>query len=576
MNMLEKIEKSTTIGNNIISGINGVVSFIGVTVMGLIATVTGFITKNIIVFHIIAILAVVLAVVFLVLKFAYSNKNKVKGTFAVSAFIFTEKDTKLLLFRDDNKNQDKDGNAFYVQPSITYKKRFQKRKGENLQTPYEVIFSYLTDKLYFEHLKPISNVPLKYEWREGKQKISTFLTDNEEKLYDNAKKKQTVEENMFNYRDNCISLSPLLSTVENNPDTLKDSKEPLHIDFYYAFQLMQINKDINKGLQSGKYKLVSRGELEELIVKQQVHGDLLAIYDILLYTVNKIKPRPQISINNCTFTCRRKTAYWRITEKCNCNCQYCFLDNRKTEDRSNVSEEVINKVIEIIEKQEVEKLVISGGEPLLVENLLYVVQRISNANVPNLKISICTNGLIEFTDFGKLAKEEKFEKFVVSVDAHNREIYGRYKKDIRNKSADYGKLLNFIRNAKKNNIRIAANVILSYSLKKYFNDYVKFINDERIEELSISILIGNNDNNKNLKMYIKKMSEILDFYNMILNEKVKEFDHLEKLDFIMPSCVFSNGECECIENKKLIYISQEGTMTIGCAERMAMHKEVRA
>ena len=331
MNMLEKIEKSTTIGNNIISGINGVVSFIGVTVMGLIATVTGFITKNIIVFHIIAILAVVLAVVFLVLKFAYSNKNKVKGTFAVSAFIFTEKDTKLLLFRDDNKNQDKDGNAFYVQPSITYKKRFQKRKGENLQTPYEVIFSYLTDKLYFEHLKPISNVPLKYEWREGKQKISTFLTDNEEKLYDNAKKKQTVEENMFNYRDNCISLSPLLSTVENNPDTLKDSKEPLHIDFYYAFQLMQINKDINKGMQSGKYKLVSRGELEELIVKQQVHGDLLAIYDILLYTVNKIKPRPQISINNCTFTCRRKTAYWRITEKCNCNCQYCFLDNRKTE-----------------------------------------------------------------------------------------------------------------------------------------------------------------------------------------------------------------------------------------------------
>lgn len=249
------------------------------------------------------IICLVIVIVILIILLLKSHSNKIEGTFAVSAFIFYGKDNKLLLRRSENKStNDRD---FYVQPSVFYRKKCKKKC--ELPTPYKKIYDYLRNNLaiYMEHLTPISNLPLEYDHQWVEQKLSNFISRNKEVLFPQYGLSD-VESAMRKYQNNEISLSPLLTIVEKNPDALKSSGEKFHIDFYFAFRLNEISPALKSELESGKFNLVSRVGLTTLLDNQETHGDLLAIYDILRYLDTKSKVHPKVQINNCTFSCRKK------------------------------------------------------------------------------------------------------------------------------------------------------------------------------------------------------------------------------------------------------------------------------
>ncbi len=540
-----------------------IIYFIAITV---IPNVLSFFTQN----AVAIIIVLILTIIFLICFILFCLTRSIKGTFAVSAFIFYGQDNQLLLHRSDNqlyKNRD-----FYVQPSIFYKKKRAKEEEEYLQTPYQKLLEYLNKELniYVEHLQLASLQPVNYDLPLGNQKLSDFLAKNKAFIaMDKDADMETVENNMRNYRNNEISLSPWLTIVEKNPETLKSSKEKLHIDFYYVFNLEHKNQTIEDSIKEGKFLFVSRKELRELIDKNQTHGDLLAVYDILVAVKSKMKPYPQISINNCTFTCKKKTAYWRITENCNCNCQYCFIEKNKIHGDIKISDTVVQKVIDIIENNNIEKLVISGGEPLLVENLTNIVKEISSANGGALKISICTNGLLDFVDFEKLSQIPQFQKFVVSLDGYDQSTYGKFKKLAKGgKSADIKKVNSFIARAREQKIRVAANVILSYDLKKGLDQYIQQLRELNVNELSISTLITNNEKNRRDKRYLNNASEVMNFYADIINYKMDTCSFLDKLDFIIPSCTCQGRNCGCGNMDNLMYISPNGDARRGCTEKM--------
>lgn len=551
-NVLEMIKNSKEI-----------IYFLIVTV---VPNVVSFLTKNMVTIIVVLIVTITLLIGFII----YSRMRNIKGTFAVSAFIFYGTDNQLLLHKSENelyKNRD-----FYVQPSTFYKKKRAKGEAEFLQTPYQKLQEYLNKELniYIEHLQLASLQPVNYDLPLGNQKLSDFLAKNRAFIaMDKDADMETVENNMRNYKNNEISLSPWLTIVEKNLETLKSSKEKLHIDYYYVFNLEQQNETIKEYIEEGKFLLTTRKELSELISKNQTHGDLLAIYDILVAVKSKMKPYPQISINNCTFTCKKKTAYWRITENCNCNCQYCFIEKSKTNGDIKVPDKVVQKVIDIIENNNIEKLVISGGEPLLVDNLTNIVKEVSSANGGALKISICTNGLLDFADFDKLSQIPQFQKFVVSLDGYDQSTYGKFKKLTKGgKSADIKKVKSFIARARAQKIRVAANVILSYDLKKGLDQYIQQLRELNVNELSISTLITNNEKNRRDKRYLSNTAEIMNFYADIINYKMDACSFLDKLDFIIPSCVCQGGNCGCGNMDNLMYISPNGEARRGCTEKM--------
>ncbi len=558
--------------NNILALIKNGWEVLTIVIVQLITAVVGFVTKNLVTSLICFAVCSAVATIIMTVLLIRERRGEVKGTFAVSAFIFYGKDNKLLLYKSKSKSTEEHG--FYVQPSVFYKKKRWDENEDELLTPYRKIHNYLNKvlTLYMEHLKPISYLPLEYEHQWLEQTLSNFITRNKEVLFPQYGLSD-VEKAMRKYRENEISLSPLLTIIEKNPDALKSSGEKFHIDFYYAFRLSENAGDLDAEIRNGKFKIVSRKELKDMLDEEQTHGDLLAIYDILRYLVTKVKEDPKVEISNCTFSCRKKTAYWRITECCNCNCNYCFIGREKQPGDVRVEEETIEKVIQIIENNDIEKLVISGGEPLLVSNLADVMERISEAGSNKLKISVCTNALSEFEDFQKISAIPQFEKFVVSIDGYDRATYGRYKRIKVNGSgkktspARLEKVIGFISKAQKSKINVAVNTIITKDLLDNTDNYIEFFNELGIEELSLSALISNNSKNRNIRNFIMETGQILNFYNMIVTDKIHKFNYLKKLDFIIPSCTYSSKECECLKKKKLFYISPEGNMTEGCMER---------
>lgn len=82
-------------------------------------------------------------------------------------------------------------------------------------------------------------------------------------------------------------------------------------------------------------------------------------------------------------------AHIRLTNKCNLNCQYCYTkDNSSTSD---MSDEEIDKLIELCNSNGVMNITWTGGEPLLRSKF---VDFIKKTNLYGINQTILTNGLL--------------------------------------------------------------------------------------------------------------------------------------------------------------------------------------
>jgi MoaA/NifB/PqqE/SkfB family radical SAM enzyme len=559
--MLQKIAIHVGVVVGIISGVITIFAFASD------AGIKEVLSGNIHMRYILAIILCITAVYFVV---SWYIKNKYyRGVFAVSALVFYKRD-KLLLIKSGKKNQNNED--FFVQPSEPYRKYFDKKYDDsnNLEKPFSKIFKFLTKadalNISVHSLNPISSIPLVFESIDN-QRLDGFFARNKNEL--NHDERQDVENIAPSYRDNEISISPTLTIIEKNPDTLNPKSEPYRIDFYYAFHLNVKGKDIVEKIDQGLCKFVSRDELAQLANNNQTHGDLLAIYDVLQYAINASKAYPTTKLRTCTFSGNKKTAYWRITENCNCKCSYCFnsmKDNKKQSGFTNVGDDIIKKVISHITDNEIEKLIITGGEPLLVSNLFGILEEISKAGLSGVKVSVCTNGLVDFQDFERLNQLGVFEKFVVSVDGYDQRTFSKYKKTLKNDTNSLNKLVSFIKKSKEHRVNVTVNTILTEELMNDTDKYIYFFkNILEIEELSISAVV-NNGSNRSMQGIVCKIEQILDFYNDIINGKLKDFNFLNTLDFIVPSCGHFRNVDICPSNKTVFFISPNGSSFGHCDE----------
>ncbi|MCM8818807.1 MAG: GTP 3',8-cyclase MoaA [Candidatus Omnitrophica bacterium] len=80
-----------------------------------------------------------------------------------------------------------------------------------------------------------------------------------------------------------------------------------------------------------------------------------------------------------------------ITDKCNFNCVYCSRKFNKVDRKEILSFEEIVKIIKILIPFGVEKIKITGGEPLIRKNLPFLIKKISQ--IESIKeVSLTTNG----------------------------------------------------------------------------------------------------------------------------------------------------------------------------------------
>ncbi|MCQ2979333.1 MAG: GTP 3',8-cyclase MoaA [Clostridia bacterium] len=126
--------------------------------------------------------------------------------------------------------------------------------------------------------------------------------------------------------------------------------------------------------------------------------------------VNKIKDRYDRVILSLRIS---------ITNRCNVNCIYCHHDGM-LDTRSEMTPDEIFHICKLAKKIGVEKIRLSGGEPLVRKDLVEIVKKVSTLDFKD--ISITTNGIF-LKDIAQELYDAGLNRLNVSLDTLDDETY---------------------------------------------------------------------------------------------------------------------------------------------------------
>ena len=102
-----------------------------------------------------------------------------------------------------------------------------------------------------------------------------------------------------------------------------------------------------------------------------------------------------MNVNDCCFNLSRNTpkVCWVLTDMCNLQCNYCAVKTQpNTKSCSSlVSPSIVDRVAAKCHQINAQKIILSGGEPLIISNIQDVIHSLV---MNNLGVSICTNGTL--------------------------------------------------------------------------------------------------------------------------------------------------------------------------------------
>lgn len=112
-----------------------------------------------------------------------------------------------------------------------------------------------------------------------------------------------------------------------------------------------------------------------------------------------------------------------VTDRCNLRCIYCnpLGDAGCTDGREILSTDEIVRVVRVCTQGGIRRVRLTGGEPLLREDLVGLVQRL--AGIPGVEdLSMTTNGVL-LASMAAGLKEAGLRRVNISLDAMDRNCY---------------------------------------------------------------------------------------------------------------------------------------------------------
>ncbi|NPA33046.1 MAG: radical SAM protein [Aquificae bacterium] len=111
---------------------------------------------------------------------------------------------------------------------------------------------------------------------------------------------------------------------------------------------------------------------------------------------------------------------WNLTNRCNLYCKHCYAWANRDKDELS-TKEALSLIDQLVESN-VKHAILSGGEPLLREDVYEIAKALRSAGI---KTSLSTNGLLINEENVKLIKES-FDYVGISVDG-TREVHDRFR-----------------------------------------------------------------------------------------------------------------------------------------------------
>lgn len=157
---------------------------------------------------------------------------------------------------------------------------------------------------------------------------------------------------------------------------------------------------------------------------------------------------------------RINTAYLMVTRKCNMNCEFCAINANDDIhlDKEIRLEHIKKNVIPFLKKCKPHKLIITGGEPLIKENIIEIVQELSQEL--SCPITLQSNGLAADTSL-----INRLSSYITEIDFSTRHMFESEERQ--------RELMEHINMSLKNGIKVVLSFIYE---KRNINDLYKLIN----------------------------------------------------------------------------------------------------
>jgi len=195
-----------------------------------------------------------------------------------------------------------------------------------------------------------------------------------------------------------------------------------------------------------------------------------------------------------------KSIYWEITSKCNLNCKHCY-NGENLSKGSVFDREKSLETIRLLASYGIKDIFITGGEPLLNENLFFILERCYDKGISP---SVLTNGTL-INDF----TSSKFHRTAVKAVQISFDGVGKTHELIRGKDT-FDKIGSAIDSLGKYKVPVILKTTITKHNKDNLEEVVKYSNDRGIMiKFSLAQEMGNTE--KNQAMISPK-----DYFNLFL------------------------------------------------------------
>ncbi|WP_242939278.1 radical SAM/SPASM domain-containing protein [Tepidibacter thalassicus] len=162
---------------------------------------------------------------------------------------------------------------------------------------------------------------------------------------------------------------------------------------------------------------------------------------------------------------------WEITDSCNLKCSHCRTS--AVDPNSHIGNpENEDKIIDILIKNDILVVNISGGEPLLNPRCTEIVKKLTQKGI---YVGLSTNGIL-FPKYAQQLKDANLGYVQISLDGPE-EVHNKF----RNSTNAYQKAIDALKIAKKMGFRVQLNCVANVYNIDYLQHVYDFANTEDIE-----------------------------------------------------------------------------------------------
>lgn len=181
----------------------------------------------------------------------------------------------------------------------------------------------------------------------------------------------------------------------------------------------------------------------------------------------------------------KKTAVWEVTKRCQLKCPHCCSnsgDITVMHGYGDMKTEKAFDYVDILYRNGVKVIYFSGGEPLLWEPLVYVVER---ARSYGMECCIATSGFANNKKIWKRLIELGVFSFHVSIDSYCAEKHDAF----RGVPTAFERALNFIDYCKENKMTVVTSSMITSDLINNFDKMLDLLDAHNVDRAVLNFFI---------------------------------------------------------------------------------------